>query len=145
MKNWSIRVMQYLLVLRNKKRTWNNSQKNYMLAGIDCHAGSFSPDFLLIVPCWKDVVTILFPSMSSTTIAPCSILPGIYNVLEESDSDMFITGLCVCSLLWNSEGKGFTLRDIVHKNSTCILFWIKSWTVCCESAIFTRSDMKKGQ
>lgn len=85
--------MQYLLVLRNKKHEITVKRITC------CHAGSFSPDFLLIVPCWKDVVTILFPSMSSTTIAPCSILPGIYNVLEESDSDMFITGLCVCSLL----------------------------------------------
>lgn len=53
--------------------------KELYVSWCNCHAGSFGPDFLLIVPHWKDVVTILFPSMSSTTIAPCSILPGIYN------------------------------------------------------------------
>lgn len=111
--------------------------KELYVSWCNCHAGSFGPDFLLIVPHWKDVVTILFPSMSSTTIAPCSILPGIYNGERRVwfwhvYYWTFVFALC-CEIL--KRKLGFTLREIVHKNTTCILFWIRSWTVCCENSI----------
>lgn len=120
--------------------------KELYVSWCNCHAGSFGPDFLLIVPHWNDVVTILFPSMSSTTIAPCSILPGIYNSVRRVwfwhvYYWTFVFALC-CEIL---KRKVLLLEKLYTKTVLAFCSELGLGLFVVRIPFLTRSDMKKGQ
>lgn len=114
---------------------------------------------LVELPCWviwpwlfidcsplEHVVTILFPSMSSTTIAPCSILPGIYNGVRRVwfwhvYYWTFVFALC-CEIL---KRKVLLLEKLYTKTVLAFCSELGLGLFVVRMPFLTRSDMKKGQ